>query len=414
MAEEDPKTANEDAAGTGAAKAASETARKTASKTTSESGTTKPRAAAAPAGTAATQAKTEDRESAASPADASPSDRGAGEKAAERAFLGRPSGRFAGLALAIVVIAAAGVVWLWQTWRLSALLPQNSEAPAVVAEHSHPPPSELSKFSERVAALEAAVARLGADVAALKSAPPPPAASPDAVQSLDARIAAVEKRLEATPGGAPEGAAVEPRLVGLEKALAELSGRLAQAEPRRETAGTLALMALSGALRTGIPFKALLAPARTALEGPEGEAVLGRIGALAGHADKGVPGRDRLVRRFAALTRDRAKPVPAEKPPPRSPGFWDKVTAQLGGLVKIRRVGEPDPKGGDPWAAAEPAMAADDLASAVSALSGVKGADTAAWRRDAEARIAADELAIALDARIAARLGAAAQGPQAR
>ncbi|MEE9194949.1 MAG: hypothetical protein V3U44_03850 [Alphaproteobacteria bacterium] len=239
---------------------------------------------------------------------------------------------------------------------------------------------------------------------------------------MQRRLVAIEARPTAAPDAGASIEALDKRLDGLAKTISALEARVGRASTGRDVAGrdvkqTLALMALSNALRRGAPFQALAGPARAVMVGSENDALADRLDALARYAEKGVPGRASLASRFAALPRSAEKSPPPAAPKPagadEGKSIWDRVAARVKGLVKIRKVGgngAPPVKPG-PWAAASKAMVAGNLGAAVAALQGAGNGEVAAWRRDARARIDGDVIADALDTLTATRLGAKSDNP---
>jgi hypothetical protein len=245
------------------------------------------------------------------------------------------------------------------------------------------------KLTDRLAALEGSLTRLSGDIATLKSAPPTVEMS-----VLEGRLAGIEKRLTA-----------------LTESLKALEDRRARPPVASDAAGSLALLALAGALRRGAPHGALAARARA---GIADGGFAAKLDALVAYEAKGVPSKAALAARLEALPRPVAAPPPA-KATGADGGLWERVTRRLKELVVIRRVGEvpvAEPAAGDrARLAASRAMVAGDVAGALAALKNARGPDIAAWRRDAHARLKADALADDLDAMIGRRLGPAASAP---
>jgi hypothetical protein len=331
--------------------------------------------------------------------------------------MGLPStkGLLGGLA-AVAVLAALVLAWPGVWDRLAGRIAGPEPiAPVAAPKPAAPIPAadvtRWAKLADRLSALEESVTRLGGDIGALKSTPA------EGMQAFDRRLAALE-------AGAGGRAVTDSALAGIEKRLAALTESLKALEDRRaapplvsDTAGTLALLALAGALRRGTPHGALAARVRAAI--PKSNADGGfavKLDALVGYETKGVPSLAALSARLEALPR----PVTQAAPPlPKAThtdgGLWERVTRRLNELVVIRRVGEvpqPEPAARDRVRlAASRAMAAGDVVGALAALENMRGPDIVAWRRDAQARLQADTLAEALDAMIARRLGHAATAP---
>jgi hypothetical protein len=272
-------------------------------------------------------------------------------------------------------------------------------APSVPVAASKPAadPAPWAQLADRLAALEVSVARLGADITALKSAPPP---------------------VKESDGAALK--AMEYRLGTLAASVKAMEGQLAKAAAPLEGAGTLALMALAGVLRQGTPFAPLAARVRGDLTAKgDGERVAGVLDGLAAYAVKGVPTRPLLAAGLQALPLPAPKiEVPSAKAAPKMEqpaGFWDKVWARVSKSLKFRRVGDKKPPVPNVHALARAAtakaLAKDDFSAAAEASKGLTGAAADTWRMDLRARIKADGLAMALDEVIAARLGSKADKP---
>lgn len=328
-----------------------------------------------------------------------------------------PMGLWGGLA-AVVILAALVLAWPGARDRLAQLI--SGPAPsrdALVAAPSRDAPvaapepaaddARWAKLADRLGALEGSLARLGADIAALKSAPVAP------ISTLEQRLAALEARPGRDGASAAALAGIEKRLATLTASLKALEDRLAGTLAASDEAGSLALLALAGALRRGAPHGALAAAARAVMAKSDSGAALGpRLDGLAAYEAKGVPSKAALAARLQALPRPVvAATLPPAKAPPAPRGWWERVTRRLSGLVVIRRVGEAPAPGGRAPMAASRALAAGDLAGALAALEHADGSAIAAWRRDARARIEADGLADQLDAMIARRLGRGARAP---
>lgn len=200
------------------------------------------------------------------------------------------------------------------------------------------------------AALEPLAARLAALEARPSPAPPPPAASPQALAELAARVATVEAR--PAPTDAARIAAVEAR-VAATRAAGAIALRLAAGEP--------------------------LAPALALL--PAGQA---QPAALAAFATAPPPTEAQLRRDFPAAARAAREAGTSGGDDPAS-----AVRGFLSGLVTVRRgedvvLGSADAA---TLAAAETRLGAGDLAGAVAALVGLSppaGAAIAAWKARAQ------------------------------
>lgn len=301
-------------------------------------------------------------------------------------------GLIGGLA-AIAILAAMVLAWPGARDRLAGMFSGPEPSAPVAVPKPAADTAPWGKLTDRLAALEGSLTRLSGDIATLKSAPP-------AVEMsvLEGRLAGIEKRL-----------------VALTESLKALEDRRGRSPVASDAAGSLALLALAGALRRGAPHGALAARARAGIAKSDADGgFAAKLDALVAYEAKGVPSKAALAARLEALPGPVAAPPPA-KATGADGGLWERVTRRLKELVVIRRVGEvpvAEPAAGDrARLAASRALAAGDVAGALAALKNARGPDIAAWRRDAHARLKADALAVDLDAMIGRRLGPAASAP---
>ncbi|MDH3240853.1 MAG: hypothetical protein OEO83_09310 [Alphaproteobacteria bacterium] len=270
---------------------------------------------------------------------------------------------------------------------------------------SGPEEAGRAELVKRLGALEGTLARIENDISALK-------AGGTAQGDLEKRVTALESR----PGTAQFGEKLEQsdkRLTGLAATVAALDARIAKAEAAQST-GTVAVMALAGALRTGAPFAGLAERVTSETVG-QGE-VVAALKPLAPFAEAGVPTAAALMARLDRLELPASKPPPpdaasdsAPEPDPGKPaGFWDKVKTNIMKLGRIRK--SPARPAGMPAletirAATAEALVRGDLIAAAETAKTLPGDAAADWRRDLEARIKANAAASVLDLVIAARLG---------
>ena len=303
----------------------------------------------------------------------------------------------AALAVVFVLVILAVILIAWPGGRAY-----------VAGLFSGPEDAERAELAKRLGALEASLRRIETDMAALKAAGAARAA-------LDKRVTALESR----PGAEQFGGKLdqsEKRLAGLAAKIKALDARMAKTEAAQNT-GTVALMALAGALRTGAPFAGLSARV-TAEAGGQGE-IVAALKPLAPFAEAGVPTVVALMARLESLE------VPAGKAPQpqagplkegsgadaaKPAGFWDKVKANVMKLGRVRKSPEKPTTAhaaATVRAATAEALVRGDLIAAAEAAKALPGDAAANWRRDLEARIKAKAAARALDLVIAARLGPA-------
>jgi hypothetical protein len=205
--------------------------------------------------------------------------------------------------------------------------------------------------------------------------------------ALEARIAALESR----PAPPPPPPAPPPADAEARAAVAALQGRITALEARPvppDQSGAIAAVAarlaavggVSAALEQGRPLGAALGqlPAGTAVPPP-----------LAAFAEAPPPTLATLRLAFPEAARAAREAADAE-----GDGVWDRATARLSTLLTVRKGDEVligHPVAGT-LAAVERALNAGDLAGAVSASAGLKGAAAEAfspWRSRAEALLAA-------------------------
>jgi uroporphyrinogen-III synthase len=310
-------------------------------------------------------------------------------------------------ALTVVILVAAGGWWAYpqiERWVESA---EVARGPSVMPV---PEPAVPDSLRPRVDRLDAALGGL---------------ASKDA---LDHDVAALGQRLAALEAQSPQDAgATSPDLSQdlehLSAELTRLSQRVASLEARIErrseaARGDLAMVLAAGQIRTAIaasaPFGAPVALIRATT--PEDAAIEAPLAALEAHAKTGIASLAVLRQGLAALPEHLADP----KPVPADAGFWDRVTARLGSLVRVRRIDngvgdDQAPAGPDRLIAdAQAELAAGDLAGAVSAIGGLTGraADAAKpWLASAQARIDCEQAAAAIETALSRRLGTSQAAP---
>ena len=122
-----------------------------------------------------------------------------------------------------------------------------------------------------------------------------------------------------------------------------------------------------------------------------GDAELSALTApLAARAETGVPTLAQLAQGFAEV----AGAIVAAGAGDETDGMWSGVLRRLGDVVTVRPIGDVTGSGaGAVVARAEYRLAGDDLAGALAELDGLSdpaAEAAAAWRAEAEARLAAD------------------------
>ncbi len=300
-------------------------------------------------------------------------------------------------------------------------------------------------MAARVTALEQAdsanqpndqqVADLQTRMMALESALPIPAFDPAIIAGLGARLDDLERQARSVVSGVGpddasvpaavlqalqariavlEAAASDPvldmqssaRFSGLEDALAQLQSRIVALEEQSQSEGTglqnglaLGILTLDNAAQNGSPFAAEWLALATLLPTNADIIVLERL------SQTGVPSRSSLARRFAdEAERIRAAQIEAQIEVPKAsdappkPGMLARAKNALGGLVSVRRVG--DPANGPATGVesilmqTQAALDDDDLGAAVKILSGLQGDTLAAaqnWLTQANARLTVEQ-----------------------
>jgi hypothetical protein len=250
-------------------------------------------------------------------------------------------------------------------------------------------PAMLKAIQDRLAALESTggevtpgadvgprVDELAKDVAALKGV------APVDTKSLEDSIAKLRQELDALAARADK-LPDEARIAAIETKLDQTSRQIASAAA---LAPAVAADALADALADGRPYAAELAALKTL--GADATA----IDALAPQAEKGLPTIAALREQFEAAVQS----VALASPIPENAGTVDRLLESARGLVAVRPARPTE--GADPEAIISRirgALAAGDLKAALaewSTLSESIKSATAEWARLADARQKADDL----------------------
>ena len=272
-----------------------------------------------------------------------------------------------------------------------------------------------AEFAAEIGRLRSALSRVEAEVGAGASTTGEAQA---ALSGLETRVAGLDRRLAEVGRRAAAGEALGADLDRLGSRLAvldDLESRLAEIELRLEAlprvgpdgrmalpeqvATVLAAAQLRDALRLSAPFERELA-ALVRLAGADAE-LAAALDGLSPHAAAGVPTREALRDRFPQIARAVASAGAGDG----EEGWLAGVRRRLSDVVTVRPVGG-DTLGQGPGAIAARAEAlveAGDLAGALDeleALSGRAAAAAADWRRDAQARRAAEDALRLLGARV--------------
>ncbi len=222
----------------------------------------------------------------------------------------------------------------------------------------------------------------------------PPAGIADQVAKLDAMLKALDAALDQ----------LGPKVDQMQARVAALEAKKDDPDAAARAALGLALANLARAAESAGPFKSELdAVAAFLPKEPE-------LAALAPAAGTGVPTEASLKERFPAMVQS----VLDAEARAKSDGLFARFAANMRKLVTVRRTGE---IAGDDTEAVlarmEERLKLDNLAEAVAVAKSLKGpaADAAApWLKDANARVATEQMLRDLSAHVAARLAPAAAG----
>lgn len=250
-----------------------------------------------------------------------------------------------------------------------------------------------------------------------------PSVSETALDSMAARLADLEQTVDTQADSLVKAQASLKRVASAQQTesttattrLSELTARIAAAEarmeevaaaPQSQTHREVALVVATGQLESralaGDPF-AESVTALDALTTPD-DTIADAINALDRLADRGVPTRTQLLNRFEVLARSAR-----ETPPPEDLQGWvDATLNNVKNLVSIRRVGDGDDL--PPLSRAEAALKADDLATAVDALSKAENLAPQwyVWMQDAANRLTVERAIADIRATAVKRLTKAA------
>jgi hypothetical protein len=326
-------------------------------------------------------------------------------------------------ALLVLVIAAVALSPFWAP-AVVPLLPWGAKSAPVAADDA--------ALAARVTALEARPAPVTVDLDPIKStltaqaqsldrlqAPlaaqsqDQAAAAPDktVVQQLTQRVAAIEAQAASKIA---ENGRLQQESARLSTAASDLGDRLTALERRVSAQGStdrtgtallLAVLQMREAIEEARPFPGAY-DAFKALAGDDA-ALLAGAAPLAQAARDGVASQAVLRAQLDNVGSEIAR---ASKPAGKL-RWWEQALDRIRGLVTIRRIGVAAHAG--PEAAvstAQSALAAGNLAGAVSALGSLEGADAEMaqpWLRLARDRLAAEAALARLQELLAARLGAA-------
>lgn len=200
--------------------------------------------------------------------------------------------------------------------------------------------------------------------------------------------------LQGTPAALDE---IRKDVAALRDGMTTMSDRIKALEDRPPVSGgeiaALAISAgqLDSAVAGGGGYRPALDRMRALAE--EDAAIVKEIAVLDPRAGKGVPTLTQLAAAFAEIA-PKLTAAPAEP----ETGWTERLRQKTLSLVKMRPIGKDGAR--SPVTRAERALARGDLKAAVTAVDGLTG-PVAAWRGEADARLAADAALAAIRARVA-------------
>jgi len=239
------------------------------------------------------------------------------------------------------------------------------------------------------------------------------ASNTKAVEALQGEVAALKAKLgalaEANLAGdssdlAPQLTTLDQRMTKLEAALPDLSTAIDRSAAGAKSGATaIAFASLRDAVNAGRPYAAELAVFQSFL--PDSD-----LGALASHAETGIPTIAELARNLDKVAEASAAPPPAA---PAAASFLDSVIAGAKSTVSIHRIGA-DTTGTEPSAVlakAEAALGQGDLSAAIKEVEAMPAPSRdafTAWLDDARARATANDTLTELKNTVLASLGGGA------
>ncbi len=293
---------------------------------------------------------------------------------------------------------------------------------AVVEQRPVPPAIDVDAIKSAQAAAAERVAALASAVEALRSSQGEAAATKAALTQLKQRVDTIAAQSSAGAATATaETQKIQQELAQSRAENQDLGDRLAAVQHQVQAQGNadrngsvlvLALLQLREAVEAARPFAAEYAAFKDAAAGdPDLTAAAEPLSDAAG---SGVAS---LAALRHGLTDLAAQITTAAKPTAGKLRWWREALDRLQGLVTIRHVGGKAETGPEAAiAAAQAALAQNDLAGAVEPVEGLTGADAEAarpWLRLARRRLAAQAALTHLQALATARLGNALSAPPA-
>jgi hypothetical protein len=324
--------------------------------------------------------------------------------------------------LLVLVIAGVAVSPFWAP-AMAPLLPWGAKSAPVAADdalaarvtalEARPAPAtvDLDPIKSTLTAQAQSLDRLQATLSAQSQDQAAAAADKTVVQQLTQRVAAIEAQAASKTA---DSGRLERELARLSTVANDIDDRLSALEHRVSAQGStdrtgtallLAVLQMREAIEEARPFSATYDTFKGLASD---DATL-----LAGAAPLAQPARDGVASQ--AVLRERLDNVGSEIARAGKPAgklrWWEQALDRIKRLVTIRRIGVAAHAGPEAAvSAAQSALAAGNLAAAVSALGSLEGADAEMaqpWLRLARDRLAAEAALARLQELLAARLGAA-------
>jgi len=245
----------------------------------------------------------------------------------------------------------------------------------------------IEALNAKITAIESRLAEIG---------PGTDAATPEAIASINERIAGVEALAKSATEA---GSTVDGRLGALEQSLSSLTAKVDAQADQPKIALAIAASALKAAIERGSTFQPEIETfAAIAPDAPG-------LADLRAYAEKGVATRADIVAETDAAAKAM---IAAANPPPANAGFFDRLLSSAESLVSVRPIGAVEGPGvPETVARMEVALQAGDFTKALAefdTLPDVAKAAGAPFADKVRARLTAEQLA---DQAIAAAMQAA-------
>jgi len=245
----------------------------------------------------------------------------------------------------------------------------------------------IEALNAKIADIESRLAEIG---------PSTDAATPEAIASINERIAGVEALAKAATEA---GSTVDGRLGALEQSLSSLTAKVDAQADQPKIALAIAASALKAAIERGSTFQPEIETFAAIAPGAPG------LAELRAYAEKGVATRADILAETDAAAKAM---IAAANPPPANAGFFDRLLSSAESLVSVRPIGAVEGPGvPETVARMEVALQAGDLTKALAefdTLPDVAKVAGAPFADKVRARLTAEQLA---DQAIAAAMQAA-------